>query len=214
MKKLFLILCPIFVLNSCAILPKATVDLSVMLEQQLNALEVSHTQVITDFFTLKREQATYFVNNEWYPLFLNDFFKEDDVVEHWNKIIGATDNKKKINDVMELTNVIQQHYMQMIDSVITPLYKAEKKLLTEIQNDFQLAKTMNNAITMNIKSVNDLQEKRKEIWSQIDKNNIVQTKLDQATEKADSILNLLKKGVDEYKNNEGQIDNILNKLKK
>ncbi|MEG1556347.1 MAG: hypothetical protein RR356_06440, partial [Bacteroidales bacterium] len=63
MKSPLIILILVIGLSSCATLPKASVGLLVVLEQQISALESANVEV-SKLFELKRENAIQFLNKQ------------------------------------------------------------------------------------------------------------------------------------------------------
>ncbi len=212
MKNFLIILIFAIGLSSCATLPKASVDLSVMLEQQISALESTNVEISKLYFELKRENAIQFLDEQWYPCFLDNLFQEEAMTEHWDSILVATNATQKIVLIKELTEVIQKQYMLMRDSLLNPLNQAEKDWLEFIRQEYQLAKTMNSTITQHVKSIHELQGKRKEILSKLVDNNALQEKLDIFISKADAVLENVEKGLTQYKQNEPAINQFINKI--
>jgi hypothetical protein len=199
-KLIFLLLAAI--LSSCATLPKATVDTSVLLEQQISALERNHLKMVDLYFDERESQALEFLNNEWYPMFLDNFFKEDAVVELWEETVNSNNISDRTENVKMLTVVIQENYMEMHDSLFIPIQKMKEEMRIAITEEYRKARTMNAAITNNVASVNDIQEKRKELLSNFVDYESLENKLDEGLNQLDNILDQSQKVVDEYNKNE------------
>lgn len=208
MKKNLIIVFILFTFTSCATLPKETVEMSVMLEQQISTLETTTISITDKYFEEQQKKAVDFLDNEWYPYFLNQFFKSDKVIIGCDDMIKDTIMSSKIEKMKMLTEAVQGEYMIMRDSLFAPINKTHDELITEIRKEFQLTKTMNNSITNNISSINQLQEKRKEIFSNLVDYNKLQAKIDTAVLKVDNILNNAQVGLNLIKQNDSTINNM------
>ena len=81
---------------SCASLPRATIDMSMLLDKQISALEQSHIKLIDKYFEQKQYYALSFLDEEWYPKYLENFFGNKDAEEIWDEIINNADKKERI----------------------------------------------------------------------------------------------------------------------
>lgn len=202
------------VLSSCASLPKATVEMSVLLEQQIAGLEKNHLKMVNLYFDERENLASEFLNDKWYPMFLDNFFKEDAVIELWEETVNSKNILDRTENVKMLTVVIQENYMVMRDSLFIPIQKMKEEMRIAITEEYNKARTMNAAIINNIASVNDIQEKRKELLSNFIDYESLENKLNKGLNQLDNILDRSQKVVDEYKKNETKVDEIINQIKK
>ena len=198
---------------SCASLPRATVDLSMLLEKQISALEQSQIKLINKYFEEKQYHALSFLDNEWYPKYLENFFNDGNAEEIWNEIINNSDKKERISDLQMIVLIIQTEYMAMRDSLLLPLETTRRELLSAVQEEYNTARTMNNVVLNNIASVNEIQEARKEYLSKLVNVDSVENTIDTYLEKADKILYDAQKGFDKYNEAESKIESIIKNLK-
>lgn len=198
---------------SCASLPRATVDLSMLLEKQISALEQSHIKLINKYFEEKQYHILSFLDNEWYPKYLENFFNDGDAEDIWNEIINNSDKKERISDLQMVVSIIQTEYMAMRDSLLFPLETTRIELLSAVQEEYNTARTMNNTVLNNIASVNEIQEARKEYLSKLVNVDLVDNTIDTYFEKADKILSDAQKGLDQYNETESKIESIIKNLK-
>ncbi len=211
--KLASLLFIIILLSSCASLPKATVEMSMLLEKQINILEENHLDMVTLYFDEKEKLAIEFLENEWYPMFLDKFYEKETITAFHEETLKLTDPLKRKENIEMLTTVIQENYMAERDSLITPIQKAKKEMTALVREEYNKARVMNAAITNNIASVNDIQEKRKELLSNIVDYESLENQLNERLAQLDDLLEQGQKTVDEYNKNEDKIDELLNKLK-
>jgi hypothetical protein len=212
MKSKLIYLFVVTILSSCASLPKATVEMSVLLEQQITGLEKNHLKIVSLYFDERENLALEFLNNEWYPMFLDNFLKEEAVVELWEDTFNSKNKIEQTENVKMLTVVIQENYMAMRDSLFVPIKKMKEEMGIAITEEYKKARAMNAAITNNIASVNDIQEKRKELLSNFIDNASLENKLNVGLAQLDYILNQSQKVVKEYNKKETKTDEIINQL--
>jgi hypothetical protein len=198
---------------SCASLPKATVDLSMLLDKQITTLEQSHIKLIDKYFEEKQYHILSFLDNEWYPKYLESFFNNEDAEEIWNEIINNPDKKERISDLQMVVSIIQTEYMTMRDSLLLPLETTQRELLTTVQEEYNVTRTMNNAVINNIASINEIQETRKEYLSKLVNVDSIENTINSYFEKADKILNNAQKGLDKYSKAESKIESIIQNRK-
>jgi hypothetical protein len=198
---------------SCASLPRATVDLSMMLDKQITALEQSHIKLIDKYFEEKQYHALSFLDDEWYPKYLENFFNNKDAEEIWNEIIDNTDKKERISDLQMIVTIIQTEYMTMRNSLLLPLETTHRELLTVVKEEYNTARTMNNAVLNNISSMNEIQESRKKYLSKLVNVDSIGDTINVYFEKADKILNEAQKGLDKYGKTESKIESVIKNLK-
>jgi len=74
-----------------------------------------------------------------------------------------------------------------------------------IEDEYRKTRAMNSAITNNVASVNEIQEKRNELLSKIVNRDELNGKIDEALLKADSVLNKIQKGMDVFKAKESKL---------
>jgi prophage DNA circulation protein len=190
-------------------LPKATVEMSVLLEKQIIALETNHISITNKYFEEKKINAKEIIDKVWYPLFLEEFFKNTTVQEVWEEVSVTSDNEKKMETLKEIVQVIQEKYNVMMDSTLLPLEVSRIECITAIQKEYQKAKQMSRTISENISSVNDVQELRNQ-FIPVDMGNIEDI-MYQYMQKADGILDKVQNAINIYEKNEDKINKIIGK---
>jgi hypothetical protein len=150
-------------LVACATLPKATVEMSVLLEKQIDVLEDNHIKMINLYFEEKKLQAKTVVDNELHPAWLESFFAKDAVKKVWNEAINEDNEEKRMNALKRIVQAVQEEYNELLNSKIEPLETLRIECLIVIQEEYQKARRMNRSITENIASVRDIQKARNEL---------------------------------------------------
>ena len=88
--------------SSCVSIPKQTAEMSVLLEQQLDALKQANNSIIENVYKEKEKNITDYVDNVWFPQYLEEYFQKPIIQEAWNEAVN-TDSLEYI-----LTKIIRQ----------------------------------------------------------------------------------------------------------
>ena len=211
-KTIYLLIITVFC--SCASLHKATVDMSLLLEKQITVLEKSHLKLVNLYFEERKKTALDFLDNEWYTMYLDEFFKEQTIIDFWDETIKSEATLIRTENMKMITIVIQEEYMKKRESLLTPIQLKKEEMRIVVSEEYKKALTMNAAITNNVASVNDIQEKRKELLSDFIDTDRLENKLNTKLDQLDEMLNKSKKVVDAYNKNEKKIDKVINQIKK
>ncbi len=192
---------------SCATLPKATLEMSVLLEKQITALESNHIMIVNKYFEEKKQYAEeIIIEKEWYPAFLNEFFKNEVVKEVWEEAVETNDVETRMEVLKEIIQVIHEERIEMHDSMIQPLEKMRIECISAIQSEYEKAKQMNRTITENISSVSEVQEMRNNLLPTEIKN--IENIMFQYMEKADAILDKVQATIDVHDESKNKINEI------
>ena len=62
--------------SSCVSIPKQTAEMSVLLEQQLDALKQANNSIIENVYKEKEKNVTDYVDNIWFPQYLEEYFQK------------------------------------------------------------------------------------------------------------------------------------------
>ncbi|WP_287565167.1 hypothetical protein [Parabacteroides sp.] len=201
-------------LTSCASIPKATVEMSVQLEQQLYALKQANNSIIENVYKEKENNVIEYVDNIWYPQYLKDLFQNPTIVQLWNEVVTTNKLEDRMEMLLLLTNSSMKKYQSYKSSLLEPIKEEKAVTLKSFNNEYDLAIRMNAAIMRNVASSSTLQEEYKTYVSKI----ISPERLDSITQtslqKVDKQLDNIQKGLDAYDKSEEKIKEIINKLKK
>lgn len=186
-------------LSSCASIPRETVEMSVLLGRQIEALEQGHTAMVEAFYKEKEATATKWLKEQWYRNYLNDLFAMPSTIEFWNEAI-TEELPQRMESLKNLTDLIQEDYMQQRDSLLNPLKSEKEKLLGIIHTHYNTAREMNDVITKNIDSANALEEKRKQLLSRFVNTDKIDMQINQSLQRADSILSTAQTALEKIDN--------------
>lgn len=177
---------------SCATIPRATSDLSIALGSEIELLEKQHITLLNNYFEQRKLDALTFLDDKWYPNYLNNLFKEQVIIDTWEKIVETTDLEEKIEIMEMLTTVIQEEYMAKRQDLLEPIEKYESEVGTAIREQYTKTKNMNATITSNVLSASDVQAKQKEYLSKVVDVDNINEKVNTSISKLDAILKKIK----------------------
>lgn len=187
MFKRFIVFISAIWLSACATIPQATVELSSLLGQQIDALEQSHISTIDAYYAEKERAIIDFLNKVWYQRYLEELFARQATIEYWNEVLSE-ELPQRIESLKQLTELIQEDYSEQKEILLSPLQEGKKELISIVQKHYDLAREMNNTITNNVNSAYALQEKQKQLLSTIIDTDEFQQQVDFYFQKADSLL--------------------------
>ncbi len=213
MKRILLIF---FILGifGCASLPKATVEMSNLLERQIDVLQKNNTDIINLYFDEKEKTILTFLDNQWYPAYLDMLFEEEYVQTIWEEAINSVDKRDRMEILKALTQIAQEKYIEQRNILLEPIRQGRKEMQALVISEYQKAKTMNSSITNNISQIQQIQEERTKYLSKIVDIEKIDVKMQESLLKIDSLFQSTQQWVNKYEDNKDKIDKVLNKLKK
>lgn len=186
-------------LSSCASIPHATVEMSILLGQQIETLENGHIATVDAFYEEKERTVTKWLEEVWYCRYLENLFAQPETIEFWNEVI-VEDLPQRIESLKKLTDLIQTDYMEQRDMLLNPLRTEREELLRIIRKHYEFARNMNEAITNNVSSAHAVQEKQKQLLSGIVDTDKIDSQIDRYLQKADSMLNTAQTALEKIDN--------------
>lgn len=213
MKKLIWIILLAATFCSCATLPRETVEMSLMLDKQLDALQQSHLDMTELYCNEKEKRVITFLDEEWYPAYINNLFNEKYVKDAWQEVIDSQDVLERMSILKILTQVSMEDYNSQKSIMMGPIIESRTELRKIILAEYQKAKEMNLTVTNNIASVHDIQQVRNNFLSKAVDVDKIDREIQKSVNKIDSVFNKTQDLIDKYKKNEDKINKIINKLK-
>lgn len=143
----------IFTLHtSCVTIPKEVPELSFQIGQQMDRIQAAHYNLLEAFFQGKRDQVDQFMQKVWLPKFAENFLNQPDIKAAWEL---ARSTNKQI-DILNLILLLGPELQAEINSkrleLIQPLNALQVKIKTQIESDYNLAKSMNLTLTSYLQS--------------------------------------------------------------
>ena len=196
--------------SSCVSIPKQTAEMSVLLEQQLDALKQANNSIIENVYKEKEKNVTDYVDNIWFPQYLEEYFQKPIIQEAWNEAVNTDSLEYRLELIQTLTQICMEEYKTYKKSLLSPIYAEKDTILRNFNEQYDLALKMNSIITRNVKSASDLQSEYKSYLNKIVSteklDSITQSSLDKIDKQFDNVI----EGFDKY---EDKINSIINKIK-
>ena len=196
--------------SSCVSIPKQTAEMSVLLEQQLDALKQANNSIIENVYKEKEKNVTDYVDNIWFPQYLEEYFQKPIIQEAWNEAVNTDSLEYRLELIENLTQICMEEYKTYKESLLSPIYAEKDTILRNFNEQYDLALKMNSIITRNVKSASDLQSEYKSYLNKIVSteklDSITQSSLDKIDKQFDNVI----EGFDKY---EDKINSIINKIK-
>lgn len=198
MKHLIPILFISILLQGCASIPRATVDMSIRLEQQLYALKDANASIINSVFDAKEENMLLYLDQTLFPKYVDELFKNPAILSIWDEMVQTEDANERLEVITWLNKNINNQYRETKDSLINPINDERKKVLKAFDDEFDKALQMNSTITRNIASANDIHESYRTIASGFIDVNRLDSIVTISIQKVDKSLDTVQKGADFY----------------
>lgn len=184
--------------SGCASVPRASVDMSIRLEQQLYALKEANRSIINSVFDAKEQNMVLYLDQTLFPKYIDVLFKNSAIQDIWDEMVQSQDLNERLEVIMWLNKNINSQYRETKDSLINPINDERKKVLKAFDDEFDKALQMNSTITRNIASANDIQESYRSIASGFIDVNRLDSIVANSIQKVDKSLDTVQKGADFY----------------
>lgn len=208
-----LFLSSLVLFSSCVSIPKQTAEMSVLLEQQLDALKQANNSIIENVYKEKEKNITDYVDNVWFPQYLEEYFQKPIIQEAWNEAVNTDSLEYRLELIQTLTQICMEEYKTYKESLLSPIYAEKDTILRNFNEQYDLALKMISIITRNVKSASDLQSEYKSYLNKIVSteklDSITQSSLDKIDKQFDNVI----EGFDKYEKYEDKINSIINKIK-
>lgn len=195
--------------SSCVSIPKQTAEMSVLLEQQLDALKQANNSIIENVYKEKEKNVTDYVDNIWFPQYLEEYFQKPIIQEAWNEAVNTDSLEYRLELIQTLTQICMEEYKTYKESLLSPIYAEKDTILRNFNEQYDLALKMNSIITRNVKSASDLQSEYKSYLNKIVSteklDSITQSSLDKIDKQFDNVI----EGFDKYDKYEDKINSII-----
>ena len=192
---------------SCVSVGQDASELSSYLGARIVESQRTHEYLIGTYFTLRRELIENFIQEEYVPYLLEEYFKLEQVQNNWD-IITTENNAEDRNMFLYKTmQALQQRESSMRAEMLSALNKQEQRVRREIAEHYASMVHTNGIITALLTSSERLEESRNSI---INLTGIEQDSILDITNQVDGALATLVESSSEIENT---ISNFLSKIK-
>lgn len=162
----FILIGLFFSLLSCVSVPKEAPQLSHELGVQLQELESSHLALTQNFFDGKRKEVRAFIDDEWAPLFAENFFNQPAIAQAWNEIVASDDKEARLEFITLVAPEIVFQTEKAYQKIIEPMEELESHLVRAIRNKYDYSFEMNRTLTDYLSTASKTSEIR---WNYLQK---------------------------------------------
>jgi hypothetical protein len=204
--------CLALIFVSCATVPQATVDLSVVLENQLQQLKQANQSIINVAFDAKEQRVIEYVDDVLLPEYLNSLFQNPDIAQIWNDMVDNNNAAERYEVMLWLNKNIQKTHLALRDSLLQPIQNERRLIIKSFDEEFDSAIRMNGTVTRNISSASEIQKAYEKVASKFVDTNKLDSMLTNSLRSLDALLDSAQRGIDAYQENKDKIENILKNL--
>jgi hypothetical protein len=227
-RRLFLIFLLIGIVG-CASVPKEIVELSYRTGEDLTALHESYDNLIGMFFEKMRAERVSYLNDIWYPRFLENWMERGQLVsvakgeviwsDEQEKLIPTppnTDPKEAFHTLRDWVDYALYAYDVKEEALLKPLNDEELALRRDVQMAFLRMMRANAIITTHLNSIRKVQEVENEALEALyikDLRNRIDSTLVNISEKAAKELNKIRRIDESVDNLDEQIKSLIEEIK-
>lgn len=167
----YLLLCITSLVMACSTVPQETVELSYLMGQDLRELQRSYDQMIVDRFDTYRAQREAYLQDEWVPLFLEDWVETGRLIDTargdvvWEAESGtfvdpdpSTGQQQRLDTVLiwsrEAVDAIERKRQELMD----PLDARETEVRADVRAAFDQILAANAHITAQLNSLREVEQ--------------------------------------------------------
>lgn len=189
----------LFLVGSCASVPKESVALSRELESMINSSRRAHIEMLEYNTQLQLDKVDNFLNEKWIPDFTSSFVKESGILDN---IENAPTNEKKGAEILEFAQAALPIIEERRSEMTSVIFQMNNLVKQKIEEHYREMLYVNQALTAHLSSaaeVNDIREQLrdriniKENLVPVDKMNKILEDLIKSGAKAEKIPDLLQK---------------------
>ena len=156
----------IFSFLSCVSVPKEAPQLSQELGVQLQELETSHIALVQNFFDGKRREVRTFIDDEWVPLFAENFFNQPAIAQAWDEIVASDDKEARLEFIALVAPEMVLQTEKAYRKIIEPMEELENHLVRAIREKYDYSFEMNRTLTNYLSAASKTSEIR---WNYLQK---------------------------------------------
>jgi hypothetical protein len=139
---------------ACASVPKEVVELSYAMGRDLDAIQLSYTELVRRHFAHLRTQTTQLLDTRWTPVFLKEFIQKGELLEAARR----PDAKQALEDVQDWTEAAVEQIQAKKQELLGPIDAEEAALIATIDAAFANLVRSNATITAHLNSLREVQE--------------------------------------------------------
>ncbi len=151
-RKLFPLLSLLVLLNGCTTIPAEAPALSAELGKRISALQTANIRLLKRFFDQKRYEVDRFIEQQWIPLFAQQLFSKPQLAKAWDTIVRENNKQQRLLFLKKIGPKLQIAINKKRRELIQPLDALEAKIETRLREEYTLALSVNNSLTLLLSS--------------------------------------------------------------
>lgn len=167
----------VFILSSCASVPKETVELSRVLEKDLKILHHSHKSMVELYYNEIIDDINVFVDDVYAPFIIHYVLKAElqkhnkqeqsiyGIIEEAGNTGGKIEMTKALNIMTEFVDDANTQIEKKRKELVSPIIEQRTSILTKINDSYENVIYANSAITAYLESIRKVNESQQEAWS-------------------------------------------------
>lgn len=148
-------------LAGCASIPPEAPELSAQLGARISSLESAHVRLLQEFFLEKRRRVDDFIQQEWVPIFAQEFFEDPRVDVVWKQVVQSQDPKDRLKFITLVGPKLQEKINRKRIELIQPLDELEVTITNKLKSEYDQTRAINNTLTAFLQSASEVEENRK-----------------------------------------------------
>jgi len=212
----------LLLITSCGMVPKEVVELSYVAGKDLHSLHESYDKLIHQFFENLRSERREYLDNVWYPRFLENWKEDGELVgiakgeRIWSESDGklidtpvGSDPKESLKTLNDWVSYALYAYEVKEQKLLKSLNDQEEQLRTQVKQAFERMIMANATVTAHLNSLRKVQEVQDEVLKALDvkdlRDKINEGLINASVESA--------KGLDKIRVADAKIDDLVAEIK-
>jgi hypothetical protein len=134
-------------LVGCASIPPEAPELSVQLGQRISAIEDANITLLHRYFDEKRKDVDRFIEDEWVPVFADEFFSNTKISNVWDTIVRENNKKDRLLFLIKTGPKLQARINRKRVELVAPLDGLERRIEQKLRDEYAQARAINNSLT-------------------------------------------------------------------
>jgi len=175
--KFILITAVMFIISSCAVVPKETVELSTILGKDLIILHDSHRNMVNLYYDQMEDDVNELIDDVYTPFIIHYVLSDElesyrkgentiyGIIEEAGKTNGKEEANAALDEMRDFLNSANKQIENKRKELLKPLQEQRSLLLKRINASYENAIYANAIITAHLKSIRKVKESQKEALS-------------------------------------------------
>lgn len=150
----------VFLISSCASIPKESPGLSQEIGKRIAKMEEAHLNLVHKYFDLKRAEVDRIFEEEWIPAYAESFFSQDQVANYWDSLVSGDDSEERLDFLTRLGPRMLEEIRQKRAEFMEPLNELEAQIEDSLKNEYRKMLAANNSLTSFLANASEVDENR------------------------------------------------------